>query len=261
MNVERRELRLELRDLGAARVHVFLLHRRIAIPLRDPPAEIVDPPAQLFALLPELEARPVRELERATADEEIERADAGEMVSGLENEDVADPLRRRRRRVQVSAPARRADDDRRERRDRIGEPLGLSAACGRERDEDLRARLLQRLDPLRDRRRRGGHVNRQRGPQRRSLTRRAHADDAYFDSADVAHDPAIELCGLRGAAVCHARLGRVRAVGEEERSAARRRQLPKLRASRGPLVHAGRERDEPEVSGSDAAIVSAFATS
>ncbi len=69
MDVERSSLRLQLRHFGAARCEILGANLGVLLPGGDPIAEVVDSPAKLVTLLPELEPGGIGEHRRTVAHE------------------------------------------------------------------------------------------------------------------------------------------------------------------------------------------------
>jgi hypothetical protein len=163
-------LSLEPREVLLARVDVRLGDVLVALPVGDLHVQLVDTARELVALARLLDAACVGEHERAVAHEQVEHRDALQVIARLDNERVADPLRGRRLRVPLATYRVRTDDDRRQIRNCVGDPLGRPAPDRRQHDRDLRAVLLDGVE---------------------SPTRRAHgvvsddSDEPDFDAADL----------------------------------------------------------------------------
>jgi hypothetical protein len=124
-------LGLEGREIAAPGVDVGGVHGLVARPRGDLLVQIVDATHQVLAPLGKLEARRVRELHQTpglhrVAHVQVEYRDALQVIGGLHDQDVAHALRRWRRGVGIAVRFGRADDDGREVRHGVGDPLGFA---------------------------------------------------------------------------------------------------------------------------------------
>ncbi len=188
-------------------------------------------------------SRPVPSAKRrgalaAFADVQIEHAERREVIAGLEDEHVADPLRLRRLGVHVAGASGRTDDHRGQPGHLVGDALGLAATDRGERDDDadalvvqLRRRLLHRLAA----RGRGETGERLGGPV---LVRRGHADEADLGAAEVLHH--------RGPVAPRGTDSPGAALAKSSAPPLASSEVRQLRGAADPVVATGGERDEAE---------------